>query len=94
MLDPDGRQDEAFPYNDPMMLPITPARNRDGGWLRIHLELSGRPLSLTLRHFSSLIFVALFNQAIIRLCETSSPLFCVTHPILQCVQLLFCPSLL
>ncbi|MDE3048808.1 MAG: DUF3417 domain-containing protein, partial [Nitrospirota bacterium] len=34
MLDPDGRQGEAFPYNDPMSLPITPAPNREGGWLR------------------------------------------------------------
>lgn len=46
MLDPDGRQGEAFPYNDPMMLPITPAPNREGRGLRIHLELPGRPILL------------------------------------------------
>ncbi len=46
MLDPDGRQGEAFPYNDPMSLPITPASNSEGGWLRIHLELPGRPMVL------------------------------------------------
>jgi starch phosphorylase len=45
-LNPDGRQGEAFPYNDPVTLPITPAPNRDGGWLRIHLDLPGRPLVL------------------------------------------------
>lgn len=46
ILDPDGRQGEAFPYNDPMMLPITPAPNREGRGLRIHLELPGRPILL------------------------------------------------
>jgi starch phosphorylase len=46
ILDPDGRQGEAFPYNDPMTLPITPAPNREGGWLRIRLELPGRPILL------------------------------------------------
>jgi starch phosphorylase len=44
ILDPDGRQGEAFPYNDPMTLPVTPAPNREGGWLRIRLELPGRPI--------------------------------------------------
>lgn len=46
ILDPDGRQGEAFPYNDPMTLPITPAPNREGGWLRIRLDLPGRPILL------------------------------------------------
>jgi len=44
MLDADGRQGEAFPYNDPMMLPISPAPDRKGGWLKIRLELPGRPI--------------------------------------------------
>lgn len=44
MLDADGRQSEAFPYNDPMMLPIAPAPDRKGGWLRIRLDLPGRPI--------------------------------------------------
>lgn len=43
-LDVDGRQSEAFPYNDPMMLPITPAQDRDGGWLRVRLALPGRSI--------------------------------------------------
>jgi starch phosphorylase len=44
ILDPDGRQQEAFPYNDPMSLPVTPVQNREGGWLRIRLELPGRSI--------------------------------------------------
>lgn len=46
ILSPDGRQGEAYPYNDPMTLPITPAPNREGGWLRIRLELPGRVILL------------------------------------------------
>ena len=44
ILDPDGRQQEVFPYNDPTSLPVTPVQNREGGWLRIRLELPGRPI--------------------------------------------------
>ena len=44
ILDPDGRQQEVFPYNDPTSLPVTPVPNREGGWLRIRLELPGRPI--------------------------------------------------
>ncbi|MDE3117956.1 MAG: alpha-glucan family phosphorylase [Nitrospirota bacterium] len=46
MLAPDGRQLEAFPYNDPMSLPVTPVQDHQGGWLRIRLELPGRPILL------------------------------------------------
>jgi starch phosphorylase len=45
-LEPDGRQGEAFPYNDPLTLPVMPATDRDGGWMRIRLELPGRPIIL------------------------------------------------
>jgi len=44
VLDPDGRQQEAFPYNDPTSLPVTPVQNRKGGWLRVRLELPGRSI--------------------------------------------------
>jgi glycogen phosphorylase len=44
ILDPDGRQQEVFPYNDPTSLPVTPVQNREGGWLRIRLELPGRAI--------------------------------------------------
>jgi len=44
ILDPYGRQQEVFPYNDPTSLPVTPVQNREGGWLRIPLELPGRSI--------------------------------------------------
>ena len=46
ILHPDGRQVETFPYNDPMTLPVMPVQNREGGWLRIRLELPGRSIIL------------------------------------------------
>lgn len=46
ILGPDGRQGEAFPYNDPLTLPIIPTTNREGDWLRIRLELPGRAILL------------------------------------------------
>lgn len=46
MLAEDGRQMEAFPYNDPGTLPITPLTDADGRWPRIRIELPGRTLYL------------------------------------------------
>lgn len=46
ILTPDGWQIEAFPYNDPISLPITPVRDQEGGWLRLKLDLPGRPILL------------------------------------------------
>jgi starch phosphorylase len=48
MLDAEGRQREAFPYNDPLSLPIFPVRNSDGAWLRVPLRLPGRTLHVRL----------------------------------------------
>ncbi|OBS10526.1 alpha-glucan family phosphorylase [Acidihalobacter prosperus] len=45
-LNIDGEQLAYFPYNDPAMLPVMPLRNGDGGWLRVTVELPGRPLQL------------------------------------------------
>ncbi len=42
----DGRQEALFPYNDPGQLPVTPVRKPDGEWLRVELELPGRPVQL------------------------------------------------
>jgi starch phosphorylase len=42
----DGSQIEAFPYNDPSMLPVVPVRKKDGSRLRIKLLLPGRDLFL------------------------------------------------
>ncbi len=46
VLSKEGWQHEAFPYNDPISLPVMPVRTRGGGWMRIRLELPGRTLLL------------------------------------------------
>jgi starch phosphorylase len=46
VLDENGAQLEAFPYNDPSMLPIFPVRDRSGGWLSVSIDLPGRPVLL------------------------------------------------
>ncbi len=37
----DGTQEELYPYNDPAQLPIGPARDESGQWIRIPIELPG-----------------------------------------------------
>ena len=45
ILDPDGRQQEVFPYNDPTSLPVTPVQTRRGRLAQtIRLELPGRSI--------------------------------------------------
>ena len=46
LLSHDGSQIEAFPYNDPDTMPLQPAWDRDGGRLRVKIELPGRSLML------------------------------------------------
>jgi len=46
MIDAEGRQFEAFPYNDPSSMPVEPARTAEGAWLHIPVELPGRTLQL------------------------------------------------
>jgi starch phosphorylase len=46
ILDYDGSQVEAFPYNDPTTLPIMPVQKADGSWLRTKVMLPGRDLIL------------------------------------------------
>ncbi len=70
MLDADGWQGEAFPYNDPMTLPITPAPNREGGWLRIHLDLPGRPIIIR-------VWQARVGKVMLYLLDSNDPL---NHP--------------
>ncbi|MDD2836096.1 MAG: alpha-glucan family phosphorylase [Methanothrix sp.] len=48
ILDYDGSQIEAYPYNDPTSLPIIPVQNKDGSWLRTRVMLPGRDLILRL----------------------------------------------
>jgi starch phosphorylase len=46
VLADDGWQLEAFPFNDPSSLPVTPVLDPDGRWPRVRLELPGRTLFL------------------------------------------------
>jgi starch phosphorylase len=46
VIDADGSQVEAFPFNDPGSLPVTPFLDEDGHWPRIRLELPGRTVLL------------------------------------------------
>jgi starch phosphorylase len=46
VLAEDGWQLQAFPYNDPGTLPITPVLDDDQRWPRVRLELPGRTLFL------------------------------------------------
>lgn len=46
ILDERGWQIEAFPYNDPLSLPVQPVLLTTGEWLHVPLELPGRTLFL------------------------------------------------
>jgi len=46
VIDVHGDQTETFPYNDPNQLPVTPVRDQDGEWLRVHIDFPGGILSL------------------------------------------------
>lgn len=46
VIDAAGRQQELYPYNDPMSLPVQPARTVGGDWLTIPIELPGRRVHL------------------------------------------------
>jgi len=46
VLNANGEQIEFFPYNDPTMLPVVPLRDDKGAWVRITIDLPGRPLRL------------------------------------------------
>jgi glycogen phosphorylase len=46
VLDKDGSQVEAFPYNDPDTLPLEPVMKEGGGRLRVKIRLPGRSLIL------------------------------------------------
>jgi glycogen phosphorylase len=42
----DGSQEALYPYNDPGQLPITPARDAEGEWVRLQLQLPVGPIWL------------------------------------------------
>jgi starch phosphorylase len=46
IVDGEGAQQELYPYNEPATMPIEPALDRDGAWLRVPLELPGRMVQL------------------------------------------------
>src|SRR5574340_18683 len=46
VVDSAGAQREAYPYNDPLSLPVQPALDDAGGWRHVSLELPGRRLWL------------------------------------------------
>ncbi|MCJ7445006.1 MAG: alpha-glucan family phosphorylase [Methanotrichaceae archaeon] len=48
VLNLDGSQVEAFPYNDPLSLPVTPVVGKNGSLLRSKIRLPGRDLFLRL----------------------------------------------
>jgi starch phosphorylase len=50
MLDALGSQLDLYPINVPGSLPITPARDADGAWISVPLELPGRRVTLRLWH--------------------------------------------
>jgi starch phosphorylase len=41
-LDSNGWQQEAYPYNDPAMLPVTPVESSSGTWLHVDANFPGR----------------------------------------------------
>jgi len=46
MISADGKQQAAYPYNDPGQLPVTPLRQANGEWLRLKLDLPGHTIWL------------------------------------------------
>jgi starch phosphorylase len=46
VIDASGRQEELYPYNDPMSLPIQPERKANGDWLTVALDFPGRHVHL------------------------------------------------
>jgi starch phosphorylase len=62
-----GWQLEAFPYNDPGSLPVTPLCDQDGSRVRIGIELPGRTLQLR-------VWQARVGKTMLYLLDTNDPL--------------------
>ena len=67
VIDASGWQHEAYPYNEPAMLPIQPVRDPDGGWLHIPLNLPGRTLLLR-------VWKAQVGRTVLYLLDSNDPL--------------------
>ncbi len=67
IIDASGWQHEAYPYNEPAMLPVQPVRGQDGGWLRIPLSLPGRTLLLR-------VWKATVGRTVLYLLDSNDPL--------------------
>jgi starch phosphorylase len=67
MVDSNGWQIEAYPYNDPNSLPIRLVTDAGGGWLRLSLELPGRTLWLR-------VWLAQVGGVMLYLLDSNDPL--------------------
>jgi starch phosphorylase len=67
VVDATGAQREAYPYNDPLSLPIQPALDPGGGWLHVVLELPGRRLWLR-------VWRSVAGRATLYLLDSNDPL--------------------
>ena len=67
VLDGHGRQQEFYPYNDPIQMPVMPVRDPSGEWLRVSIPLPGRTLRLQL-------WQAVVGRARLYLLDSNDPL--------------------
>jgi starch phosphorylase len=67
MIEADGRQREAFPYNDPIGLPIEPVASPGGGWLHVGVEFPGRSVMLR-------VWKATAGRVVLYLLDSNDPL--------------------
>ena len=67
IIDFSGYQHEAYPYNDPMSLPIMPAMDEQGNWLIISVPLPGRGLRVR-------VWEALVGKTKLYLLDSNDPL--------------------
>ena len=66
-LDNHGRQQEFYPYNDPIQMPVMPVRDASGEWLRVSIPLPGRTLRLQ-------VWQAIVGRTRLYLLDSNDPL--------------------
>jgi starch phosphorylase len=66
-VDAGGWQQEAYPFNDPESLPVRPAIRSDGSWVRVSLDLPGRPVLVR-------VWCAKVGRATLLLLDSNDPL--------------------